>query len=144
MPLAMLMLLPLSCRSSMTLLAHILVKFVVVYLDNSLVFNKTWIEHSHHVWTFLDLFSQHRLQEKMKKPFFGQTFVQYLGFVIDKTGAHIDYSKAKEWPCPISTTDLKSSLWGTYFHRKLICHYSHIVHPLNQPSNQKLFIVLLK
>lgn len=57
----------------------------------------------------------------MKKAFFGQTSIQYLGFVIDETRVHTDSTKVQvlmDWLIPTNTTDLKSFLGGMDFYRK--------------------------
>jgi hypothetical protein len=76
----------------------------------------------------------------MKISFFEQSFVQYLGFVIDASRVHTNPAKfqvLKEWLMPATITDLKSFLGGTNFYKKFICHYSHIARPLNQTRNLK-------
>ena len=63
-------------------------KFVVIYLDDISVFSKSWAEHLQHVRSILELLRAHQLQVKEKKSYFGQTSVQYLGFVLDTTRVH--------------------------------------------------------
>ena len=42
-------------------------KFIVIYLDDILVFNKSWVEHIQHVCNVLDQLWAHKLQVKENK-----------------------------------------------------------------------------
>jgi hypothetical protein len=59
-------------------------KLVVVYLDDILIYSKGWDKHLEHVHLVLDILQQHMLQAKIRKSFFEQTFVQYLGLSLPK------------------------------------------------------------
>ena len=61
-------------------------KIVIIYLDDILIFSKTWDEHVQHIRTVFEILREHHLQVKEKNSFFGQTKVQYLGFILDRTG----------------------------------------------------------
>ena len=63
-------------------------KFVVIYLDDILVFSKSQEYPIQDARTILELLQAHHLQFKEKKSYFGQTSVQYLGFIIDSIGVH--------------------------------------------------------
>jgi hypothetical protein len=64
--------------------------FVVVYLDDILIFNQTWEEHLHHIRQVLQTLRQHKLCDNLEKCTFGITQVQYLGYIIDEWGVHVD------------------------------------------------------
>ena len=57
--------------------------FVVVYLDEILVFNQSWEEHLHHIRQVLETLQQHKVFANFEKYSFGMTRVQYLGYTID-------------------------------------------------------------
>eukprot|EP00253_Pinus_taeda_P008244 PITA_08244 len=118
-------------------------KFVVIYLDDILVFIKSWEDHLQHVRTILELLRAHHLQVKEKKSYFGQTSVQYLGFIIDNKGVCPDPSRVQalaQWPAPSSAHDLKSFMGGINFYRKFVSHFSQLARPLHQLSHQAKFI----
>ena len=70
-------------------------KFVFIYLNDILVFSKSWVEHLHHVHSILEILRAHQLQVKENKSYFGQTSVHNLGFILATTGCvkiHLRYS----------------------------------------------------
>jgi hypothetical protein len=66
--------------------------FVVVYLDGILIFNKTWEEHLEHIQQVLGTLRQHKLYA-MEKCSFGMQRIQYLGYIVDEQGVHVDPTK---------------------------------------------------
>ena len=67
--------------------------FVVVYLDDILIYNKTWAEHLQHIEKVLHTLWQHKLYSNLEKWSFGMDKVEYLGYIVDKHGVHVDLSK---------------------------------------------------
>jgi len=67
--------------------------FVVVYLDDILIFNQSWEEHLHHIQQVLQTLQQHKLCSNLEKCTFGMTQVQYLGYMIDEQGVQVDLAK---------------------------------------------------
>ena len=87
-------------------------RFVVVYLDEILIFSATWEEYKHHVHQVLELLRTHKLQVKECKYLFEKTSVQYLGFIIIKERVSLDPSQVQElaqWPAPVTAMNYKSS-----------------------------------
>lgn len=60
--------------------------FVIIYLDDILVFNCSWEEHMQHVRQVLQLLQQHKLHVTTLKLVFRQQYMNYLGFVADQEG----------------------------------------------------------
>ena len=58
--------------------------FVLVHLDDILIFNQSWEEHLHHIWQVLQTLWQHKLGANLEKCTFGMTQVQYLGYIINE------------------------------------------------------------
>ncbi len=79
--------------------------FVVVYLDDILIYNKTWVEHLQHIQQVLHNLPQHKLYTNLEKCSFGMDKVHYLGYIIDQHGVHVDLAKIQFiCDCPAPTT----------------------------------------
>jgi hypothetical protein len=118
-------------------------KIVVIYLDDILVFSKTWEDHLLHVRTVLDLLRTHKLLVKHRKSSFGKSLVQYLGFVVSVEGVSPNPTKVQalaQWPAPHSALELKSFMVGINFYQRFIAHFSQSARPLHQLSNQNQFV----
>jgi hypothetical protein len=87
--------------------------FVVVYLDDILIFNRTWEEHMRHIQQVLSTLRQHKLYANLEKCSFGMNKVQYLGYIIDEHGVHVDPASIHvihDWMTPTTLTELQSFL----------------------------------
>ena len=63
------------------------------------------------------------------------TQVQYLGYIIDEKGVHVDLAKIqviRDWPSPTTLTELRSFLGLASFYRRSVLGFSHISWPLSQ------------
>jgi hypothetical protein len=64
--------------------------FVVVYLDDILIFNRTWEEHMKHIQQVLITLQKHKIYANLERCSFGMNRVQYLGYIINEHGVHVD------------------------------------------------------
>ena len=86
-------------------------KFVIVYLDDLLIFSKTLDEHLLHIHSFLERLREEKLLINLKKCTFDKKELVYLGFVVSSKGLKMDLEKVKailEWPTPRSSTEVRS------------------------------------
>jgi hypothetical protein len=78
-------------------------KFVVVFIDDILVFSKNKEEHEEHLWLVLEKLREHKLYAKFSKCEFWLQEVAFLGHVLSEGGVSIDPGKVKdvlEWEPP--------------------------------------------
>ena len=78
--------------------------FVLVYLDNILVFSTTEHKHKHHLGLIFQKLRERKLQAILKKCEFGELFVKYLGYIINSWEVHVDQDKVSvvsNWEAPI-------------------------------------------
>ena len=117
-------------------------KFVIIFLDDTLVFNETMEEHLEHVRTVLELLRQHQLYVKASKCEFATDHIDYLGHVISSEGVATDAEKTQamvQWPTPTTATELHGFLGLTGYYRKFVPHYGIIAKPLTQLLTKKGF-----
>nr|GFA81711.1 putative reverse transcriptase domain-containing protein [Tanacetum cinerariifolium] len=87
-------------------------KFVIVFIDDILIYSKDEKEHEEHLKTILDLLKKGELYAKFSKCKFWIPKVQFLGHVIDSQGIHVDPAEiefVKDWTSPESPTEIHSS-----------------------------------
>jgi hypothetical protein len=109
--------------------------FVVVYLDDILIYNKTWVEHLQHIQQVMHTLSQHKLYTNLEKLSFGMDWVHYLGYIIDHHGVHVDPTKIQviyDWPAATTLPELWSFLGLANFYRRFMLGLSHIAWALSQ------------
>jgi hypothetical protein len=83
--------------------------FVMVYLDDILIFNRTWEEHMRHIQHVLSTLQQHKLYANLEKCYFSMNRFQYLGYIVDDHGVHVDPTKIQvicDWPAPTTLAEL--------------------------------------
>lgn len=108
--------------------------FVLVFLDDILVFSKTLEDHRKHVATVLELLKKNRLYAKESKCELFQTSVEFLGHIIDREGVHMMTDKVKaikDWPIPKSIEDIRSFLGTIGYYRRFIRMFSEIAQPIS-------------
>jgi hypothetical protein len=71
-------------------------KFVVVFIDDNLIFSKTEEEHEKHIRLVLGKISSNKLYAKFSKCGFLLTKFAFLGHVISAGGVSVDPSKVKD------------------------------------------------
>lgn len=119
----------------------ILGDFMVVYLDDILVFSTNQHDHDTHVATVLQRLSTHRLFVKLEKCAFDQTQVDFLGYIVSSRGISMDNTKVStvlEWATPKSVKDVQRFLGFANFYRRFIHNFSAIVKPLTSLTRKNV------
>ena len=114
-------------------LKDVLGKFVLVYLDDIVIFSKSKAEHYKHLQIVLQLFRRHKLYANLGKHNFVQPELQFLGHIVVADGLRVDPKKVpivQDWPAPKDRTALQK-FWGlaNYF-CKFIIGWATLVAPL--------------
>lgn len=107
--------------------------FVVVYLDDILIFSTTPEEHTQHVRLVLQKLKDARLSLKLSKCEFNSLSISFLGFVISPNHISMDPEKVeaiKNWKDLSSVHDIQVFLGLTNFYKRFIANYSKLCVPL--------------
>nr|GFB21668.1 uncharacterized protein [Tanacetum cinerariifolium] len=108
-------------------------KFVVVYLDDIVVYSHTLEEHVLHLKQVFQVLRDNELYVKLEKCTFTQDEVEFLGHKIKDGGLMMDGAKIKaiqEWEPPTKVTELRSFLGLVNYYRRFIMGSSAIASPL--------------
>lgn len=114
----------------------------LVYLDDVIVFGKTFTETLNNLTLVFDRFRKAKLKLKPKKCAFFRDEIKYLGHIVSEHGVQCDPAKIsaiKNWPKPTNVSDIKSFLGIASYYRNFILNFSNIAFPLTQLTrkNQK-------
>jgi hypothetical protein len=108
-------------------------KFVIVYIDGILIFNKNEEEHLRHLTLVMRKLQQEKSLINLKKSSFMKKDIVYLGFVISSNELKMDPEKVKEikeWPSPRNIFEVRSFHGLAHFYRKFIRNVSGISAPM--------------
>nr|GEU55790.1 putative reverse transcriptase domain-containing protein [Tanacetum cinerariifolium] len=104
-------------------------KFVIVFIDDILIYSKDEKEHEEHLKATLELLKEEKLYAKFSKCEFWIPKVQFLGHVIDSRGIHVDPTKIesiKDWASPKTPTEIRQFLGLAGYYRRFIEGFSKI------------------
>jgi len=104
-------------------------KFVVVFIDDILVYSRNEEEHAEHLHVVLMRLREHQLFAKFSKCEFWLTKVPFLGHVLSEEGISVDPAKVQEvldWKVPTSVHEVRSFLGLAGYYRRFIPEFSKI------------------
>ncbi|KAK1682387.1 hypothetical protein QYE76_043235 [Lolium multiflorum] len=110
-------------------------KFVVVFIDDILIYSKNEEEHAEHLRIVLGTLRDHQLYAKFSKCEFWLKEVGFLGHVISAGGVSVDPSKIQsilEKKAPTNQTEVRAFLGLAGYYRKFVEGFSSIARPLTQ------------
>jgi hypothetical protein len=110
-------------------------KFVMVFIDDILVYSRSEEQHEEHLCLALHKLREHRLYTKLSKFEFWMKQVAFLGHVISKGGISVDPSKVQDvlsWNAPMSVGNIQSFLGLAGYYRSFIEGFSKISKPMTE------------
>jgi len=110
-------------------------RFVVVFIDDILIYSKTEEEHAEHLKIVLQVLKKKKLYAKLSKCEFWLSEVSFLGHIISGSGIAVDPSKVdavSQLETPKSVTEVRSFLGLASYYRRYIEGFSKLALPLTQ------------
>jgi hypothetical protein len=110
-------------------------KFVVVFIDDILIYSKSQKDHDHHLQIVLGRLRAHQLYAKLSKCEFWLEKIAFLGHILTAEGIEVDPSKTEavsKWKQPSSVSEVRSFLGMAGYYRRFIKGFSSIAKPLTE------------
>jgi hypothetical protein len=108
-------------------------KFLVVFMDDILIYSQSEEEHVDHLRMVLQRLREHQLYAKLSKCEFCIDEVLFLGHIINKDGLAMDPKKVADilkWKAPTDAREMKSFIGMAGYYRRFIEGFSKIVKPM--------------
>ncbi|GKE40313.1 putative reverse transcriptase domain-containing protein, partial [Tanacetum coccineum] len=108
-------------------------KFVIVFIDDILIYSKTKEDHEVHLRLVLELLRKEKLYAKFSKCEFWLQEVHFLGHIVNQSGIHVDPSKIEavnNWKVPTTPSEIRSFFGLAGHYRRFIANFSKIAKPL--------------
>jgi hypothetical protein len=108
-------------------------RFVVVFIDDILIYSKSEIDHEEHLRLVIQKLRYNQLYAKFSKCEFWIDEVPFLGHIISNGGISVDPAKVKEimaWSVPTTVTEIWSFLGLAGYYRRFIEGFSKIAKPM--------------
>ncbi|KAK9160947.1 hypothetical protein Syun_007288 [Stephania yunnanensis] len=110
-------------------------RYVIVFIDDILIYSKTREEHARHLRAVLTTLREHRLYAKFSKCDFWLSAIRFLGHVISDQGISVDSEKIRaiiDWRTPESAFDIRSFLGLAGYYRGFVQGFSSIAAPMTR------------
>ena len=110
-------------------------QFVVVFMDDILIYSQSEREHEDHLRIVLQLLRDHQLYAKFSKCKFWLTEVRFLGHVVSASGVSVDLEKVEammSWERPKSVFEIRSFLGLAGYYKRFIEDFSRLAAPMTR------------
>ncbi|KAJ0950618.1 putative nucleotidyltransferase, Ribonuclease H [Helianthus annuus] len=115
--------------------------FVIVFIDDILIYSKSQEDHERHLRLILELLRKEQLYAKFSKCDFWIREVHFLGHIINEMGIHVDPAKIdaiRNWAAPKNPSEVRQFLGLAGYHRRFIQDFSKIAQPLTSLTQKNV------
>ncbi|KAK1415010.1 hypothetical protein QVD17_30779 [Tagetes erecta] len=108
-------------------------KFIIVFIDDILIYSKNETDHVEHLRLTLELLKREQLYAKLSKCEFWIREVHFLGHVVNEKGIHVDPAKVESiqnWPTPKTPSEIRQFLGLAGYYRRFTEGFSKVAQPL--------------
>ena len=119
-------------------------QFVVVFVDDILIYSQSEVEHEDHLRIILQLLRDHQLHAKFSKCEFWLTEVGFLGHMVSASGVSVDPRKVEavmSWERPKSVFEIHSFFGLAGYYRRFIEDFSWLVAPMTRLTRKEVKFV---
>jgi len=123
------------------ILAGLTYEICLIYLDDILVFSRTFEEHCLRLGAVLDRLDKHTLKLKPSKCHLFQRKVSFLGHVISAKGIECDPCKTiaiSDWPRPVNVSAVRTFCGLASYYRTFVPHFAHVAKPLHDLTRKNV------
>ncbi|XP_076885830.1 uncharacterized protein LOC143535479 [Bidens hawaiensis] len=116
-------------------------KFVIVFIDDILIYSKTKEDYQAHLRIILEMLRKEKLYAKFSKCEFWLSEVQFLGHIVNEKGIQVDPANIEaitKWEKPKTPTQVRSFLGLAGYYRRFIQNFSRIVVPLTSLTRKSV------
>ena len=109
-------------------------KFILVFLDDILIYSRTLEEHDQHLRAAMEKLRARKLHAKISKCQFFRAEVEFLGHYVGRAGVRMVEGKVaavQQWPVPAKQKDVEQFLGLSGYYRRFIKDFSKIASPLS-------------
>jgi len=114
--------------------------FVIVFIDDILVYSRSEDEHADHLRAVLQTLRDRKLYAKFSKCEFWLKSVAFLGHIVSDEGIKVDTQKieaVKSWPRPTTPTEVRSFLGLAGYYRRFVEGFSSLSAPLTKLTQKE-------
>ena len=119
-------------------------QFVVVFVDDIMIYSQSEVEHEDHLSIVLQLLRNHQLYAKFSKCEFWLTKVGFLGHVVSTSGVSVDPGKVEvvmSWERPKSIFEIRSFLGLAGYYRRFMEDFSQLAAPMMRLTRKEVKFV---
>ena len=110
-------------------------KFIVVFIDDILIYSKSVQKHEQHLWVVLEKLRVHKLYAKFSKCEFWLEKVAFFRHILTVEGVAVDPEKVEavfNWQQPTNVSEIRNFFGLAGYYRRFIEGFSKIVRPMTE------------